>query len=476
MLGDRFHVLLVEDNPDDLALVQRMLAEAAETHFDVECFQRLADVISHLQQTEKRPDAVLLDLTLPDSTGLDTLIALHETIGDVPIIVLSGLDDSKTAVEAIKAGAHDWITKNQTNGVLLERSLRYALERVQMQQQLRLSEERFRQLAENMNDVVWSLDIDAGELVYVSPAYEEIWGRPVAELYRNPDEWLSLIHVEEREAVRAAFYERASQGRFDVEFRITRPDGSVRWIHDRGFPVHGPDGKVRRVVGIAADITPYKDLQREIAESTAQEQQRIGQELHDNVGQQLTGIGLLARSLQRKLESAGSSAATSAAELVENIGIAQGQLRKLIRGVMPVEIDANGLMAALDDLAKTTADVSDVACRFDCLAPVSIGGSMTTTHLYHIAREAVNNAVRHAGAEEIHIRLEEINGAVMVQVWDNGRGFEEESTKADSMGLRIMRHRASVIGAFLDVRGGDEGGTVVTCTLRVNESNGKIKA
>jgi PAS domain S-box-containing protein len=475
MLGDRFHVLLVEDSPDDAALVRRMLDEASETNFDVNCFDCLADVVAHLRQSETRPDAVLLDLSLPDSTGLNTLIALHETIADVPIVVLSGLDDSKTAVEAVKAGAHDWISKNQTNGVLLERSLRYARERAHMQQQLRQSEERFRQLAENMNDVVWSLDIDAGELVYVSPAYEKIWGRPVDELYQNPERWLDQIRSEEREAVREAFYEKAKQGQFDVEFRITRPDGSMRWIHDRGFPVRGPDGRVTRVVGIAADITPYKDLQREIAESTAQEQQRIGQELHDNIGQQLTGIGLLARSLQRKLESAGSSAAAAAAELAENIGIAQGQLRKLIRGVMPVEIDANGLMAALDDLAKATEDISGVDCKFDCLAPVSIDDNMTPTHLYHIAREAVNNAVRHASAEEIHIRLEEINGAVIVQVWDNGCGIRKESTKADSMGLRIMRHRASVIGAFLDVRGGDEGGTVVTCTLRVDESHAKVK-
>jgi PAS domain S-box-containing protein len=476
MISAEFHVWLIDDSPDDVASIRHSLCQAVETRFEVSCFNCLADVIAHLDSTAKLPDAALLDLNLPDSAGLATLSALHQRAPELPIVVCSGLENPKLAIEAVKAGAQDWLGKGETTSALLERSLRYAVDRNRMDHELRQSEERFRQLAENIDDVFWIFDVDTSQVIYVSPAYEQVWGRPRKEIYENPDAWLDAVHGDERQSIQEAFASKAADGLYDVEYRVVRPDGSTRWIHDRGVPVHGQDGHVYRIVGVAEDITPYKRLQRDVAELTSREQQRIGQELHDNIGQQLTGIGLLARSLQKKLEATEAREANAAGELTHNISIAQNQLAKLVRGVMPVEIDANGLMAALSELAKNTKQVSRLDCDFDCKQPVSIEDNMTTTHLYHIAREAVNNAVRHANASQIFIRLAEINRAVIVQVWDDGNGLPNQRLPKTGMGLRIMAHRASVIGAYLDVRGGDEGGTVVTCTLRTDDSYGKSKA
>jgi PAS domain S-box-containing protein len=135
-----------------------------------------------------------------------------------------------------------------------------AIERRQAETSLTESEERFRQLAEHIQEVFWMIATDGGQVIYVSPTYEEIWGRSQQSLYEHPEEWLQAVHEEDRERVAAAFREEnLAAGGFDEEYRIVRPDGSVRWIRDRGFPVHSEEGNVYRIAGIAQDITRLRE-------------------------------------------------------------------------------------------------------------------------------------------------------------------------------------------------------------------------
>ncbi|MEJ2215164.1 MAG: PAS domain S-box protein [Gemmatimonadota bacterium] len=127
------------------------------------------------------------------------------------------------------------------------------VERQAMEAALRSSEEQFRELAENIREVLWMMT-PGGELQYVNPAYETVWGRPVEGLYEDAISWQTAVHPDDRARVEAA-YPGLSRGDFDVEFRIVRPDGSERWIHDRAFPVRDGNGRIVRVVGIAEDIT-----------------------------------------------------------------------------------------------------------------------------------------------------------------------------------------------------------------------------
>ncbi|HEV2284475.1 MAG TPA: PAS domain S-box protein, partial [Steroidobacteraceae bacterium] len=136
------------------------------------------------------------------------------------------------------------------------------------------SEERFRQLAENMDEVFWMTDVDKREMLYVSPAYEQIWGRSCASLRAAPVTWIEAIHAEDRERVRQAIAGQVS-GRYDETFRVVRPDGSVRWVHDRAFPVRGTDGVVQRIVGTAEDITGRRQLEEHLRQS--QKMEGIGQ-------------------------------------------------------------------------------------------------------------------------------------------------------------------------------------------------------
>jgi len=139
--------------------------------------------------------------------------------------------------------------------------------RRQAEQTLRDSEEKFRQLVENINEVFWLNDLDSSQVLFVSPTYESIWGQTCQSLYDNPNNWIDSIHPEDRQRVADAFAAGRMDGTYCQEYRIVRPDGSVRWIWDRSFPIHSPDGRVERIAGIAEDITQRKKAQEQLLES-----------------------------------------------------------------------------------------------------------------------------------------------------------------------------------------------------------------
>jgi len=146
--------------------------------------------------------------------------------------------------------------------------------RQKSEQALRVSEERFRQLAENILEVFWITSLDQNQVLYVSPAYEKIWGRTCESLHASLETWLDAIHPKDRARVQRAVAARLITGAYEEEYRILRPNGSERWIRDRAFPVRGPDGSLQRLVGVAEDITESKNLQEQFLR--AQRMEAIG--------------------------------------------------------------------------------------------------------------------------------------------------------------------------------------------------------
>lgn len=138
-------------------------------------------------------------------------------------------------------------------------------------QAARSSEERFRQLAQYVQDVFWLADVETQQILYVSPAYERIWGRPCESLYASPQDWTKAIHPQDRPRVRKAATTKQRTGDYDERYRILRPDGSFRWIRERAFPIAGSDGKVTRVAGVAEDITEYQQLEQQVRQAAKME-------------------------------------------------------------------------------------------------------------------------------------------------------------------------------------------------------------
>ena len=202
-------------------------------------------------------------------------------------------------------------------------------------------------------------------------------------------------------------------------------------------------------------------LEREVLEISEREQRRIGQDLHDGVCQQLTGIALLSRSLSSKLEN---PLAAEAADIVHWINECIEQTRQVTRGLHPVPSDPAGLMQALRELAENVGTMGKLSCQFICPRAVAIPDPHVATNLYRIAQEATQNALRHAAPERIEISLIYGEEFIQLKVADNGSGLVKNK-KSNGMGLEIMAHRAQAIGGSLEVHPGAVRGTVVTCTL-----------
>ena len=161
------------------------------------------------------------------------------------------------------------------DGASVQFIVRDVTERKRAVEALRESEEQFRQIAETIDEVFWSTSADKNRMVYVSPAYEKIWGRPCAELYANPRQWLAAIHPDDRDAVIHAALNKQADGTYDEEYRIIRPDGSFRWVRDRAFPLRNMEGEIYRIVGLAEDITDRKRIDEELRALSEQLEARV---------------------------------------------------------------------------------------------------------------------------------------------------------------------------------------------------------
>jgi signal transduction histidine kinase len=213
-----------------------------------------------------------------------------------------------------------------------------------------------------------------------------------------------------------------------------------------------------------------RKLERAVFEAVAREQQRISRDLHDRVGQELTGIGYLAASLSHGLGA--TPQGEVAAKINQSIERAIGEIRNAIRRLTPVAMEDNGLATALEGLAVRTQEQFAIPCRFVGDRSIRLGDNRVGTHLYLIAQEAVHNAVKHAQASQITVKLNNDSDRLTLQVRDDGVGIPCPLPAEPSMGLNIMRYRAAEIGAALAVERDDGRGTRVTCTLPRSKPDG----
>ena len=453
------------------------------------------------------------------------------------------------------------------------------------EQGLRESEDRFRQMSQHLGKFLWLSDAQTKELIYVSPGYEEVWHRFREASYALPEDWLSATPPSGRNRVHERSSLQVNDNKDNSEYQVAGPDGTLRWIRDRMFPVRDSSGESLYTLGIAEDVTdlktleaslrqkhlkhvalltavpdmvftlrrdgtildfkPAKDsplltpsielvgkkltdllpeqiaqqamhyleltfttghvqtftcqhllpdylrdfearsvvcgddevlavvrdvterkrLEKEILEISSREQQRIGQDLHDGLGQHLTGITFLSKALERKLAAKSLEEASEAAEIGRLVMQALSQTRNLARGLFPVELEQDGLVSALQELASNIEHLYRIKCRFEWASGVQITNNLLATHVFRIVQEAINNSVKHGKAQNVAIVLSAEDDLVQLKIEDDGAGFQPGS-RNDGLGLKIMQYRARRIGGTFTIQAGRSRGTIVTLAFR----------
>ena len=233
----------------------------------------------------------------------------------------------------------------------------------------------------------------------------------------------------------------------------------------RSFHRELEDTVHQRTQALTQEMAERQRLEEEILRVSERERRSIGHDLHDNLCQHLTGTALAGQVLGERLAAKSLPEAADAEKVVGLVEEGITLARNLARGLYPVDVEAGGLMDAFQDLAASVTKVGRARCVFECDAPVLIRDDAAATHLYRIAQEAVRNALQHGKPKRVGITLAERGGLVTLTVEDDGVGVPENAAKSDGLGVRIMAHRAAMIGGAFAIEPGPTGGTIVTCLI-----------
>lgn len=336
---------------------------------------------------------------------------------------------------------------------------------------LQRSEIRLKAILDSTSDAVVTVDTayrivtfnqSAQQMFGYAP--EEILGRHVADLAapRDPAQYRRVLatfmqspHPHVLGRWRALVARHRDGRRFPVDLRLSP-------ITDLGL-----------VVACIRDLSATRALEHEVLNRAVFEQQRIGQELHDGTQQELTGLGLLASTLADKLARDGlTERATLAEHIAASIARAGVNVQRIARGLVPFRLEATDLPAALHDLASSTLRDYGIVCGFQGESFPAIQDAETATHLHRIAQEAVTNAVRHGKAQRIDIRLVSSPERLVLEIEDDGVGIRAHvrTSKSHGAGLRLMEHRASILGGTLEVNERGGGGTLIRCAIETPPS------
>jgi len=246
----------------------------------------------------------------------------------------------------------------------------------------------------------------------------------------------------------------------------------VRGLHKDGYSLplglaisEFGEGRNRHFVGMVRDISSRKRLEEALVMATENERMIIGQELHDTLSQQLAAIAMMTRALEKQLQNAPDQIREAAADITETSRDAVNVAKRLAHGLFPVELERNGLAAALEELTDSQRTLFGKECRYSGIRNRLGLARPVDRNLYRIAQEAVSNAVKHSGCKHITISLDVTPTELLLTVMDDGRGLPRHQQPGKGMGLAIMKYRAGMINATLTIEPGSRSGTVVTCRL-----------
>ncbi|HEU4620568.1 MAG TPA: PAS domain-containing protein [Gammaproteobacteria bacterium] len=326
-------------------------------------------------------------------------------------------------------------------------------------EQVRLIEARLKRAQEVAKIGGWERDLVGNEVWWSDETYRllQLDRETAVPGYAT---YLELVHPDDREHVGEVLRRSLETGMpYSSNHRLIFPDGTTKILHSRAEVECDAAGKPLRLVGTVQDITDQVDLEREIISVGERERERISRDLHDGLGQTLTGISLSLKALSNRLAKGQAPPGDIIRQLETNVLQAMQETRRVTHLLSP---RISGLRAALDALAKQF-DQPGTSCRAVSEADHDVHDAEIETHLYRIAQEATSNAVKHARASRIELRYRCDNKSVRLEIVDDGVGFSLAAA-SEGIGLRNMRYRAHMVNGSLDVESVPGGGTRVLCS------------
>jgi len=448
MGNSQLRVLLVDDDEGSYLITRHLLCKVPNKTFDLRWVSTFDDGFKAMMKGEY--DVCLLDYNLGPDTGLDLLRkAVSEGVRK-PVIMLTGNGDPRLGAEAALNGASDFLKKDQVTPILLEHSIRYALQQFAILNALQKSQDRLRLSFDKSRDAIVVTD-EQGRFVEFNSAACALAGMSRKQLEQTL--WSELFG--------AATDERGEPSVNVIE--LTRPDGQKRVVEFSGNPLP-PDLHL----SILRDITEERRLERDIQQISEREQRRLGQDLHDGLGQTLTGIAFLAKALEQTLQSKKIPESAQAGEISRLLNESLQRTRRISNGLCPVILEDNDIEAALLQLASDLQTYFGVACVVSVEPGIKITNNDVAVNLYRIAQEATTNAIKHGRAKKIEIDLSIEKCRLILRICDNGIGFSKVNKNTRGMGLRVMQHRAHAIGGSVNVQHPQKGGTIIVCTLKIS--------
>ncbi len=453
-------ILIVEDNAGDYLILKELLHRMRLPVKKIIHAVNMEAVSSLIVNTIF--DVVLLDLSLPDSMGVDSVITMDRLLPKTAIVCMSGFSLEDIAVESISLGAQDYLVKGDFDEKLLAKTIQYSIERKRILENLHLSNERFRLINKATLDTTWDLNFENniglwGEGIIRTFGYSE------ENLAFNFEIWKRWIHPDDSERVikNLDYHLQNHLNNWQDEYRYEAADGSYKDVFSRGYLLFNLLGKATRMFGSTTDITERKKLEKELADQQlnqqklitettilAQEKERneIGKELHDNINQILATV-----KLYHGMMRVNKNDPELLAKASEYVNDAIEEIRKLSKSLVSPTLGNITLKQALTDLVdevnKTHALL--VTLNYE-VEGGKIIGSKKELMIYRVVQEQINNILKHSKAENATIDLKCKGNNLLLVIFDDGIGFDTKA-RAKGIGLQNIRSRVEFYSGKLDI-------------------------
>lgn len=467
------NILVVEDNESDFVLFCEYLKLSNFPTRNILRAERLGEALLLLH--EHQPDLIFLDLSLPDSDGINSFIRLNEEARHISIIVLSGLADRQVALNTISLGAQDYLVKGEFDEKVLVKSIQYSIERKKILQKVVENFERYNTLIKATNDTIWDWDLRTNDV---------LWNEGIVSIFgfdqrcvENTIEWHHKnIHPDDRERILQTITECMKEGRdhWQEEYRYKSANGVYKIVYDRGYILKTEHNKPYRILGAMMDITERKKMQEELVrnqietqklitqvtiQTQEQERREIGRELHDNINQILATAKLCVDMALNEEDHRKELLSKS----YENISKAINEIRILSKTLVPPSLGDIGLKEALLELIENLTVSPELNIKIKAndhhIENVSNNKKLI---MYRIVQEQLNNILKHSGATEALIELKTMRNWLHLNIKDNGVGFDTRK-KNRGIGLNNIISRVEMQNGKMEIISAPGKG----CTLKI---------